>query len=380
MTPRFEIFYALRALAERSETTAGWRRDAAHLLPESFGEAVERVAPHPMMWALLADVLRDAKPDPTFREILSAIDSLGDDAFQQAILGGVFRATGVAAALSSGDQSLAEAVRSEGERGNSLLSLMGLYPFESSSAVSDAFARIISEPADYRADLARILEVFWESTFDDSWTTLQPRMQRVAETFQTLLEKSSLASFARGIKLPVIFDDRRKTVTTLRGAVAFPYAAVREIHIIPSAFNDARFWGAYSDESGSVRLYFPVLDSSLLRAEAPAVDPALGFRALGDTTRYAMAFLLAQSPRTSVELAKTFEVSKATISHHVRLLRTAGLLDERVTDRGVALTLNRKAVEKISITAAEEMFSGGNAPVIRRSRHERNRGKSTSKE
>ena len=101
-----------------------------------------------------------------------------------------------------------------------------------------------------------------------------------------------------------------------------------------------------------------------------AAEPALGFRALGDTTRYAIACVLARSPRTSAELAKEFGVSKATISHHVHVLRGAGLLIETATDHGTALALDRNALESLSRSAAKEMFAEGRQPIVRRSRHE----------
>ena len=371
VTPRFEIFYALRALGGQADATAEWRERTARLLPTNFGNSVERVAPRPIMWALLADTLRDAKPDPNFTEIVDAIEALDDSSFQRAILDGVFRGSGTVAALIAGEQSLPDAVRNESEGGNVLLALMGLDPFDRSSAEADVFSRIITEPSEYRADLSNALEAFWESAFRDNWDLLHSRMQRVVKQMRRTLESGSLSAFAREIRLPVAFDDRKKTVTSLRGTTSFPYQAVREIHLIPSAFNNTRFWGAYVDAEGrGVRLYFPVFNPGLLQADSEGVDPALGFRALGDTTRYAMAFLLAESPRTSVELAKAFSVSKATISHHVHLLRSAGLLKERVTDKGVVLSLNREALEGISRTAAEEMFTGGSAPIIRRSRRE----------
>jgi DNA-binding transcriptional ArsR family regulator len=141
-------------------------------------------------------------------------------------------------------------------------------------------------------------------------------------------------------------------------------------------------WGAYTDASGSLRLYFPVFDAGLLETagdHAPrslernvgkAPDPALLFRALGDTTRYAMARVLARSPRTSVELAKDFAVSKATISHHVQVLRQAGLLLERATEKGVALAIDRDALEELAREAGPAIFAPDKPVVIQRSRHE----------
>jgi ArsR family transcriptional regulator len=387
VTPRFEVFYALRALDERSKFAERWRSKTELALPAEFRAAAECVAPRPMMWALLADSLKDSKPDPTFPEMLETIRSLDDEAFQRAVLSGVFRSEGVVTDLIAGRQSLTDAVAAESEKSGALLRLIGLQPFKRSSAVAKAFTSIVSEPTEFRADLSNALETFWSSAFSDNWKGLEPRMKRRVEAMEDAIASTALSEFAASVKLPVIFDDEMRTVSTRRGEVMFRYQDLREIHVIPSAFNDSRLWGAYSDSSGSMRLYFPVFDAELLetasiRARRPlneavrqAADPALLFRALGDTTRYAMARVLARGPRTSVELAKDFAVSKATISHHVQLLRQAGLLREQVIDKGVALALDRVALEELAGEAAAAIFASDQPLVIRRSRHENGKRK-----
>jgi len=376
VTPRFEIFYALRALGVEGQATTEWARKVRRQLPADFTKDLAVVAPRPMLWALLADAIRDTKADPvTAPQLLDDINLLHHRDFQEAILGGVFRRAETVAALIAGEQSLAEAVRVEAEGNSALLGLIGLHPFDLEGAVAATFNRLISDPASYRADLLRTLEVFWRLAFADTWELLKPRMQRTVEAMKGSLMTSKLSALGREYGLPVAFDDRKKLVTNRRGAALFPYETVRAIHITPSAFNDVRLWAAYEDAPGAVRLYFPVYDAGLLTPEREVGNPAAGFRALGDTTRYAMAGILARQPQTSVELAKVFGVSKPTISHHVRLLRAAGLLDERATENGVVLTLNRDVLEGISIAAAEEMFGEGDAPIIRRSRREKSRGR-----
>jgi ArsR family transcriptional regulator len=371
VTPRFEIFYALCALGVEGQATTEWARKVRRQLPADFRKDLPVVAPRPMLWALLADAIRDAKVDPvTAPQLLDDINSLHHRDFQEAILGGVFRRTETVAALIAGEQSLAEAVRVEAEGNSALLGLIGLHPFDLKGTVAATFNRIISDPASYRADLLRTLDVFWRSVFADTWELLKPRMQKTVEAMKSSLTTSKLSALGREYGLPVVFDDRKKLVTNRRGAALFPYETVRAIHITPSAFNDARLWAAYEDAPGAVRLYFPVYDAGLLRPEREVKSAAAGFRALGDTTRYAIAGILARQPQTSVELAKVFGVSKPTISHHVQLLRAAGLLDERATENGVVLTLNRDVLEGISITAADEMFGEGDAPIIRRCRRE----------
>ena len=387
VTPRFEVFYALRVLDERGNFAESWRRQTEQALPREFRASAARVAPRPMMWALLADSLRDFKPDPTFPEMLETIASLDDKMFQRAVLSGAFRSEGVVTDLIAGRRSLSDAVVGETEKSRALLGLIGLQPFKRSSAVAGAFTRIVSEPTEFRADLSKALDTFWSSTFSDDWRRLEPRMRRRVEAMEDASASKSLSLFAGAAKLPVIFDDDKRTVSSARGTVMFRYRDLQEIHVIPSAFNDSRLWGAYSDSSGSVRLYFPVFDSELLetasvragrplnREVAGSADPALLFRALGDTTRYAMARVLARGPRTSVELAKDFAVSKATISHHVQLLRQAGLLHEQVTDKGVALALDRQALEEVASEAAQAIFASDQPVVISRSRHENGKRK-----
>lgn len=387
VTPRFEVFYALRVLGERSEFADKWRSETKRALPGEFRSAAELVAPRPIIWALLADSLRDSKPDPTFPEILETITALDDEVFQRAVLSGVFRNEAVVTDLIAGRQSLSEAVSAEIETSRPLLGLLGLHPFKRSGAVAVAFTRIVSQPAEFRSDLSRTLETFWESAFSNDWKGLEPSMRRHVEVMENMSATTSLSVFGEAAKLPVIFDDERRTVNNKRGAVVFRYHDLRDIYVIPSAFNDSRLWGAYRASSGTMRLYFPVFDAELLeessirvrrpvdRNVAQAADPALLFRALGDTTRYAMARVLARGPRTSVDLAKDFAVSKATISHHVQLLRQAGLLQETATDKGVALALDRHALEQLASEAAPAIFDSDQPLVIKRSRHENGKRK-----
>lgn len=370
VTPRFEIFYALRALDERSDETTAWRLRSRRSLPSDFNAMVARIAPHPMMWPLLADAVRDSRPGAGFPEILETIQSVDDRVFQDAVLSGIFRDTETVAALVAGEQSLGDAVYAEAETGRSLLTLMGLHPFDESSAVAVALARIVGDPAGYRHDLANAMNTFWTLVFRETWRDLDAGMKQARAVLQLALENNTPSDLARDIALPVALDDKKKVVTSLRGRALYPYKSVSEIHVIPSAFNDARLWAAYADDAGSVRLYFPVFRPELLREDVTGIDAATAFRALGDTTRYAIASVLAHEPQTSVELAKAFSVSKATISHHVQLMRAAGLLEESATDNGIVLALDREAVEGISEAAVQELFGAGNNPVIRRSRRQ----------
>jgi ArsR family transcriptional regulator len=61
-----------------------------------------------------------------------------------------------------------------------------------------------------------------------------------------------------------------------------------------------------------------------------AVDLAVAFKALGDPVRLQLMSMIASAPGGEIcvcDLTPAFEVSGSTISHHLKTLREAGLVD-----------------------------------------------------
>ena len=73
----------------------------------------------------------------------------------------------------------------------------------------------------------------------------------------------------------------------------------------------------------------PALGAAAL-GESQAAELAAMFKALGDPVRLRLLSLIASHPGGQAcvcEISSTFDVSQPTISHHLKLLRSAGLLD-----------------------------------------------------
>ena len=96
-------------------------------------------------------------------------------------------------------------------------------------------------------------------------------------------------------------------------------------------------------------------------------DPALFFQALGDTTRYAIAALIAQAPMTGAELARRLGTSTPTITHHLRWLRRVGLVREQAQGNRILLSLDRASLEHASAAAVARLCDAP-AAGLRRSR------------
>jgi ArsR family transcriptional regulator, arsenate/arsenite/antimonite-responsive transcriptional repressor len=72
----------------------------------------------------------------------------------------------------------------------------------------------------------------------------------------------------------------------------------------------------------------PMVDEAL--TESAAVDLARGFKALGDPVRLRLLSLIAARGGGEVcvcDLTDAFDVKGPTISHHLKVLREAGLID-----------------------------------------------------
>ena len=150
------------------------------------------------------------------------------------------------------------------------------------------------------------------------------------------------------------------------------YQKIERCFVIPSAFNTRRWWTKYTSASDRVVLYFPIArdvnaanrirrDVTAKAASEPArrtdINAESVFRALGDTTRYAIASILARTPTTSADLARSLKVSKPTITHHVQALRSAGLIKETPSGGSTKLSLSRDTVADLSGAAVEQLFS-----------------------
>lgn len=368
VTPRFEIFYALQAVTGGgAEHLQNWRREMQRRLTPRIRATLAKVAPSPLIWPLLADALRESHPAPGFTEMIADLRGMADVAFQRAVLNGVFKTPNAVENLLRGDTTLAKTVAVEAATRERLLSLLGLYPFARGNRVTSAFERIVKDPAQYRDEVVNVIGSFWAAGFAESWGILEPQMRERAKGLRMVAQRDGAQDFARSSGLPIVIDNAG--VRGLRSNSGVPISAVAEIHVIPSAFNTANLWAAYADAKGKTRFFIPLLDTTLAPDTRMVINPSMVFGALGDVTRYAIASTIARKPMTSVDLARAFSVSKPTISHHVQLLRSAGLLEETHTETGTLLALNRRVLERASGAAAREMFSDeGPKDSIKRTR------------
>jgi ArsR family transcriptional regulator len=101
----------------------------------------------------------------------------------------------------------------------------------------------------------------------------------------------------------------------------------------------------------------PLDEGSLADDEAAAA--ALMFKALADPARVRLVNLLATSdePVCACELIPSMSLAQPTVSHHLKKLTEAGLLEREQRGKWAYFTLNREALRRLAaIIQLEEVL------------------------
>lgn len=376
VTPRFEAFYALYALTSKAPSAVDrWKDRALVRLPRDFDRVAKRVAPVPLFWPLLADAFQRTPGEMTFEEILSSVSEMPAEELKANVLAGIFHDHGTVQSLVTEKKSLKQVLTSDKLSGGELLTHFGLKPYASDSHAVSAMERLLSRPASFRDELALVLRRFWQTGFKRDWSALEPVLRSESFHMRDLHDNSSLTELARELGLPVAVDDEAGELKPKTGP-AIKYDRIDRLYMISSAFNTRRWWAKYETGQQRFSLYFPIARAAASphrifeddwegeqvaraspRGSRHTVNAESVFRALGDTTRYAIASVLARTPTTSAELARSLKVSKPTITHHVQALRAAGLIEEEPSGGSNRLSLNRDTVASLSNVAVDQLFS-----------------------
>jgi DNA-binding transcriptional ArsR family regulator len=381
VTPRFDVFYALYTATNSAPSALEkWKERATMRLPRDFERVAKRVAPVPLFWPLLADALQRTAGEMSFAEIVSTLREMPVEDLKSSILSGIFRDATTVQAMVSGKKNLRQVLGNETSEGAELQTMFGLRPYDAKSDATRAMTMLLAHPESFRDELSLVLERFWQTGFRRDWSALEPELRADSFRMRDMREELSIEELARELRLPVTFDAKARELRPKSGA-PIAYDRIDHCFIIPSAFNTRRWWAKYENKAGRVNLYFPIMRDAAAANQIVADDWDAGakvtggsrspinaesvFRALGDTTRYAIASILARNPTTSAELSRSLKVSKPTITHHVHALRAAGLIAETPAGGSTRLSLSRETVAAVSEAAVEQLFSStGDLPLV----------------
>ena len=364
--PWFEFFFALQVLTDDdSRIHEEWKLRALSKLPGTFHRKFAMLGSSPFLWPVVADATLDEPLSGSFEQRLAKLSQIPQQAFQRTIFLGIFHDQKSVDRLITGETDLSHTITKITRAKKEWLSFLGLYPPKEGAPLFSALELLLRAPSQFHRTLVELIEIFWEKDFQQTWQGLKYKLEKSKEEKGRLFHSCSLEEFARLALLRIEVDSRKRMITAVRGGYTLPFQRIQQAFLLPSAFNDKRHWTTYESRQG-VLAYFPYFDPEIslipYRAEKPPTtsqpeaDPALILKALGDTTRYAIAKLLAKNPSNSAGLARSLDVTAPTVSHHIHILREAGLLVEKVQGNTILISLNRELLENLSELLVQELF------------------------
>jgi len=183
-------------------------------------------------------------------------------------------------------------------------------------------------PTDTRVKLVRIVQQFTDEVFPN------------LEIDQSARERD--AEDKRALALTMAAD--RLVETATNGITFTPQLEVGRVVLIPSIV--ARPWVFITDYAAQRIFVYPVTDEHLTAdPDAPPAYLVDLYRALGDEKRLRILGMLGDGPMSLAEITERLDLAKSTAHHHLRILRTAGLVRVSV-DETRAYSLRRGAMSE----------------------------------
>jgi ArsR family transcriptional regulator, arsenate/arsenite/antimonite-responsive transcriptional repressor len=361
-SPLIECCYALAHVCdeERERSVHGaWSDAARRKLSPAFWRRFEELGAWSKVWAVLPDLLEEFDASWSIETLSARLTAIEPRELATQLVAGVLHPLPLVRGVVSGDLSLRAAVGKAPAMHREWLLFAGLYPFDEGAPVARMLQRALDSPGRVGRSLATMLEEFWSTVFSDTWQLVRPQYERSMAEKARLQAGCTPQRLADELRLRVEINLDKGYLQAVRGGYRLQLSRLGTAWMIPSAFNVHHLWHVLKAH-GKEDALFPYFDPSIeigiaaaadrqVRQETdPRFDPALVFRALADTARYSIVLLLGSSPRTATEIGQLLSLSKGTVSHHVHILREAGLVTRALEGNAMLLKLNRGTLERLS--------------------------------
>jgi len=206
--------------------------------------------------------------------------------------------------------------------------------------VTPGHLEILNDPEGYRARIVGLWQGYWEQFFREDWPNYQEAWERSIGEKEARLSREEPLEFVR----------------TLSGHKDLPPfeiplgTSLEEIILIPSCFAP-RARGLMFFGYGSITVLYDCQMTEERREELKrtAEEIASVAKALDDITRLEILRLIAQEESIyGQKIASTCSISQPSVSRHLRILREAGLIEERRMDNRIGYDICWEVVEGFS--------------------------------
>jgi DNA-binding transcriptional ArsR family regulator len=305
-SPAYEMLFELFALDNPDDSIeyAGgkeWLEGTRSRLPSEFLADLERLQTGGEMWLVLLGLVYDTPAPKTVEAFLEYLGDMDSDDLRAHLISNAWFTkerridASVIEAAAEGDavayQTIAEAANE--------------------CSCGPGWANLFVLPADdVKRTIIDMLERYRDKAFD---ATVSKVLDRDARAKRALAASLSPAELVERATNGITFA----TTEGIDAVVLVPSVVIRPFVVIT--------------DHGSIRMFGYGISDEFMTADDDAPPSWLVdfYKAVGDEKRLRILTVLAQGDTTLMKLVERLDLSKSTVHHHLRLLRSAGLV--RVT-------------------------------------------------
>jgi ArsR family transcriptional regulator, arsenate/arsenite/antimonite-responsive transcriptional repressor len=386
VTLRYEPFFALWSLlAPEAKAHRPWAAAGQDRLGREARAALAALHGAPGLWPALGDLVGTLPPGLEISDLQAALARPSPQEFAEDLLTILIGERPAAKALFETGilpDSLKEAL---GPAAAKRLAKFGLVGGGAGNPMNRLVGDLVADPAGVQQAVSSAFGHFWADLFAATWERLRPALASSLERMRASFDagEDGRRPWQSGPGRPgfaVELDPARRALRDPEGELNLPFNRIARIHLFPSAFNETLFWSVPEGPTARRHVYFPCFDAAIevpaargnaFNDPSPSGEAAAIFRALGDATRFAIATLIARQNMSATEIADRLGLSKPTLSHHLKELRRANLIDASGDGRTRRLSLSRAAIETISDKAVRALFETQAPEKFGRSRRRR---------
>lgn len=197
-----------------------------------------------------------------------------------------------------------------------------------------------------KKDLEELITKYWKEVFSDVWTEIEKSIDKTIKS-----EKYQCAQVGNCIQY---ISNLHNQIHITRGQIhlkkEIPYVIdlkdIKRIHIFPSTFSDQEL---LIDKYGSsLIIYYNLNLRSMTDEIIVPEDLKMAFKALGDENRLKIVKLLWGAPATTQYLTNVLGLAQSTVSAHLKLLKSSGILKNKMIKKYVYYEINQEFLEQLN--------------------------------
>lgn len=224
----------------------------------------------------------------------------------------------------------------------------------------EMFRKLLANPEEVRRKFLGTLEGYWQQSFSSEMNRLEEVFLESLQDKIGVFRQSGLAELLSSLGLGFKQVGQGIEGEAVVGEEIIPIHLgledVQRIIVMPSVFAAPHLFPVYREKVLTLRYQCPYPEESQAQPHLDGEKLLQILKALADGTRLRILQMIAKGPKYTGEIAQELGFSEPTVSRHMKLLKSAGLVQITRADNFIYYSLDKQIIALVS-PGLEDLFS-----------------------